>query len=305
MAGFLRGGDHMDKLRQKRGTVCLFVLPAVICYLLIAAFPLGSSVVLSFTDWGIAGIGGLVGFKNYVQLFTVDKIFQNALVHTIQATLLCLIMQIPFAILLAWFLTKLRKGRNFFKVAFFIPNMISSAAIGILWSFIYHPQMGLLNSLLRAIGLENLTHVWIGEPDTALMCAIIVASWQHIGYHMIIYLCAMQNISSDVMESAMLDGASSWQLFWKITLPLIVPILKVDMVLVATGSLRIFDIIFVMTGGGPNHASEMVATHMYTRAFKGMQFGYGSAMAVILMIMCLLVTALLNKAFQRAEERIE
>lgn len=294
----------MEKLRRKKGTICLFVLPAVICYLLVTAFPLLCSVVLSFTDWGIAGIGGFVGLKNYTQLFTMDKIFQGSVIHTLQATVLCVALQIPSAILLAYLLTKLRRGRNFFKVAFFIPNMISTAAIGLLWSFIYHPEIGLLNTVFKAVGLGKLAHTWLGDPNTALVCTIIAACWQYIGYHMIIYLCAMQNISSDIIESAQLDGASSWQAFCKITFPLIVPILKIDMVLVATGSLRIFDIVFVMTGGGPNHASEMIATHMYTRAFKGMQFGYGSAMSVILMIMCILVTVVLNRAFRGAEDKI-
>lgn len=294
----------MERLRQNKKTICLFALPAVLCYLLVTAFPLLCSTALSFTDWGIAGIGNFIGLKNYTQLFTTDRIFQGAILHTLMATVLCLVIQIPSAILFAFLLTRLNRGRNFFKVAYFIPNLISTAAIGLLWSFIYHPEMGLLNTLLRQIGLEEYTNVWLGDPKTALTCTIVAASWQYIGYHMIIYLCAMQNISSDILESAELDGATSWQVFWKITFPLIVPILKIDMVLVTTGSLRIFDIVYVMTGGGPSHASEMIATHMYTRAFKGMQFGYGSAMSVILMILCIGVTVVLNKSFEHAENKL-
>lgn len=295
----------MEKLRKDKRTICLFILPALFCYLMIATFPLLCSAVLSFADWDVAGLNGFVGLKNYIQLFTTDKIFQDAVVHTLIATILCLLIQVPCSVLLAYLLTKIRKGRNFFKVAFFVPNMISTAAIGILWIFILHPEFGLINSILRFAGLDSFTHVWLGESGTALVCVIFAASWQYIGYHMIIYLCAMQNISASVLESAEIDGATSWQAFCKITFPLIVPILKIDTVLVATGSLRIFDIVFVMTGGGPNHASEVIASHMYTRSFKGMQFGYGSAMSVVLMIMCVLVTVILNGVFKRAEENME
>lgn len=295
----------MERLKRNKKTICLFILPAVICYLAVAAFPLLCSTILSFADWDVAGLNGFTGLDNYVQLFTTDTIFQNAVFHTLEATVLCLICQIPFAILLAYLLTRIKRGRNFFKVAFFVPNMISTSAIGILWIFILHPDFGLVNTLLRAMGAENLTHAWLGENGTALICVIFAASWQYIGYHMIIYLCAMQNIQEAVLEAAVIDGANSWQVFWKIIFPLIVPILKIDAVLVATGSLRIFDIVFVMTGGGPNHASEVIATHMYTRAFKGMQFGYGSAMSVVLMVMCIAVTIVLNAVFKKAESRIE
>ncbi len=295
----------MEQLKRNKRTICLFILPAVICYLAVAAFPLLCSTVLSFADWDVAGLGGFIGADNYIQLFTTDTIFQNAVIHTLAATVLCLVCQIPFAILLAYLLTRLKRGKNFFKVAFFVPNMISTAAIGILWIFLLHPDFGLVNTLLKSLGLENLTHAWLGENDTALICVVLAASWQYIGYHMIIYLCAMQNIQESILEAARIDGASSWQSFWKIIFPLIVPILKIDTVLVATGSLRIFDIVFVMTGGGPNHASEVIATHMYTRAFKGMQFGYGSAMSVILMLMCIMVTIFINGAFKKAENKIE
>lgn len=295
----------MEKIRSNKKTVAIFILPAVCCYLSIAAFPLLCSAALSFFNWDVAGLNQFVGLKNYIQLFTTDRIFQKAVIHTFAATALCLAIQVPCAVFLAYLLTRLKRGRNFFKVAFFIPNMISTSAIGILWIFILHPEFGLINAILRALGMERFTHVWLGESDTALLCVILAASWQYIGYHMIIYLCAMQNISSSILESARIDGATSWQVFGKITFPLIAPILKIDMVLVATGSLRIFDMVFVMTGGGPNHASEVIASHMYTRSFKGMQFGYGSAMSVILMILCIAVTVLLNTAFRHAEEKVE
>ena len=181
--------------------------------------------------------------------------------------------------------------------------MISTVAAGLLWMFVYNYNFGLLNSFLRLLGLESLTLPWLGEESTALTCVVLVACWQYIGYHMIIHLCAMQNIPQTINEAAAIDGASAWQNFWRITLPMLAPILKLDLVLIATGSLRMFDIVFVMTGGGPNHTTDMIATHMFTRTFRGMQFGYGSAMAVILTVMCLIITVLLNVFFKRLEKQ--
>jgi raffinose/stachyose/melibiose transport system permease protein len=136
------------------------------------------------------------------------------------------------------------------------------------------------------------------------MWVVTAIAWQFFGYHMIIYLTAMQNISTEIIEAASIDGANPFQNFWKITLPLIAPIMKVDFVLIVTGSLRTFDLIYAMTSGGPNHATEVVATHLYFRSFQGMQFGYGSSMAVILIILCLAATWIINMAFKKAESSL-
>jgi raffinose/stachyose/melibiose transport system permease protein len=167
-----------------------------------------------------------------------------------------------------------------------------------------HPQFGIINNLLRFAGLDSLTRTWLGDPQTALMWVVMAIAWQFFGYHMIIYLTAMQNISTEIIEAASIDGANPFQNFWKITLPLIAPIMKVDFVLIVTGSLRTFDLIYAMTSGGPNHATEVVATHLYFRSFQGMQFGYGSSMAVILIILCLAATWIINTAFKKAESNI-
>uniref|UniRef100_S0DFU6 Putative ATPbinding transport protein n=1 Tax=termite gut metagenome TaxID=433724 RepID=S0DFU6_9ZZZZ len=291
----------MERLRRNKRTICLFVLPALLGYLLVFAFPILSSVVMSFFKWDVGGMQKFLGITNYSKLFTTDNIFQQSIWHVLYSALLCLVAQAPLSILLAYLLTRIKRLRNFFKVVFFVPNMVSSAAIGILWIFIYNPQFGLLNSALGGIGLGGLARAWLGDPATALTAVILATCWQFIGYHMIIYLAAMQNISESINEAAEIDGASAWQSFWRITMPLLAPILKIDFVLIVTGSLRIFDVVYVMTTGGPNHASEMIATHMYTRTFKGMEFGYGSAMSVLLIIMCLLITGVLNLAFRRVE----
>lgn len=294
----------MNTTRSNKLIISMFILPALLFYLGVSTFPLLSSLVLSFFNWNVAGLNGFIGLKNYIQLFSTDTIFLGACLNTFYATFLCLAIQVPFAMLLAFLLRKNIALKNVFKISFFVPNMVSTASIGILWIFILHPEFGMLNSLLKSVGLGALTHVWLGESDTALTFVILALCWQYIGYHMIIYLCAMQNIPSSINEAASIDGANAWQVFWKITLPMIAPIIKVDAVLIATGSLRIFDVVFIMTGGGPNHASEMIATHLYTRSFKGMQFGYGSAMSVILMVMCVGITLIIDQMFKKAENNL-
>jgi len=294
----------MDTLRRKKSTICLFVLPALIAYLAVSTFPIFVSVGMSFFKWNIKGNCGFIGLKNFIQLFTIDNIFLGSVNHVLYVTLLCVLVQLPLALLLAYLLTRTRRGRDVFKVMYFMPNMISTAATGILWMFVYNLNFGMLNGLLKLVGLGRLAMPWLGENSTALTCVIAVACWQSIGYHMIIYLCAMQSIPQSINEAAAIDGANAWQTFWRITFPMLVPILKVDLVLITTGSLRIFDIVYVMTGGGPNHATEVIATHMYTRTFKGLQFGYGSAMAVVLTLMCILITLILNGAFKRVERRL-
>ena len=294
----------METLRRKKSTILLFVLPALIAYLSVTTFPIIASFGMSLFKWNVKGNQGFVGLKNFIQLFSIDNIFQGAIGHVLYATVLCLLIQLPLSILLAYLLTRTRRARDVFKVTFFLPNMISTAATGILWMFVYNLNFGLLNSLLRGIGLGNLAMPWLGESSTALTSVIMVTCWQYIGYHMIIYLCAMQSIPQALNEAAAIDGANAWQIFWRVTFPLLLPILKVDTVLITTGSLRMFDIVYVMTSGGPNHATEMIATHMYTRTFKGMQFGYGSAMAVVLTLMCILITVVLNSMFKRAERAV-
>lgn len=294
----------MEKLLRDKKTILLFVLPGLLFYILIVAFPLFFTVLISFFNWGVGGPQKFLVFGNYTRLFTMDDTFLQAVKNTLLLTVGCLMTQTPLAVFFGYMLRKQFRGQGFFKTAFFIPNMISSVAAALMWSFILHPQFGIINNLLRFIGLGSLTRTWLGDPKTALMWVVMAIAWQFFGYHMIIYLTAMQNISTEIIEAASIDGANPFQNFWKITLPLIAPIMKVDFVLIVTGSLRTFDLIYAMTSGGPNHATEVVATHLYFRSFQGMQFGYGSSMAVILIILCLVATWIINTSFKKAESNI-
>lgn len=167
-----------------------------------------------------------------------------------------------------------------------------------MWSFIYNSEFGLLNKLLEVLGFGNAQQAWLSNPRIALFCIIIVVMWQFVGYHMIIQIAAMKNIPSSLYEAAEIDGASRWIQFRSITFPLIKNILKVDAVLIITGSLKYYDLVAVMTGGGPNHATELMSTYMFYQGFRTLKYGYSAAIGVILLVLCICAVAVSNLIFK-------
>ena len=288
----------MESMKKNISSIILFLLPASVVYLGIVAIPVCSTVSNSFLKWNLVGSKVFVGLSNFEQLFTVDRIFIGSMKNTLLLLVLSIVIQIPLAILLAIALSSGLKWTRYFKTVFFMPNILASVAIGLMWTFIYDPENGLINQFLVLIGLKNSTGLWLADEKTVLLSIMIVLCWQFIGYHMILFLAAIENIPASLNEIAILDGATFWRKIRYITLPLIKPIIKIDAVLLATGSLRYFDLIYVMSNGGPNHSSEVLALYMYYKSFRDMQYGLGSAIAVILLIMCLLVAVILNKAFK-------
>ncbi len=288
----------MEAMLRNKKTIFLFLFPALLIYLAIVAVPVFSTVYNSFFKWNLVDIKRYVGFNNFIQMFSIDDIFKTSMKNTFLLMFLSLIVQTPLSISFAIALSSSIKGKKYFKTVFFMPNILSSVAVGLLWSFVFNPEFGIINKFLSAIGLENLAGLWLADEKTVLPSIIVVICWQFIGYHMIIYLAAIENIPGTYYESAMIDGASFTQRIRYITLPLIKPIIGIDAILIATGSLRFFDLIFVMSNGGPNHSSEVLALYMYYKSFRDMQYGYGSAVAVVLLGLCLIVTILMNRLFK-------
>ena len=206
---------------------------------------------------------------------------------------------LPFALLLAHLLFQKIKGSNFFQTIFFFPCVICGVAVGMLWKFIYHSDIGLVNSILELIGRSDLCKTWLGDKNTAMICIIIVIMWQYVGYHMIIQLAAMKSIPGELYEVAKIDGANEWQLFSHITLPLIRNILAIDAVLIITGALKYYDLVAVMTNGGPNHATELMSTYMYYMGFRTLKYGYSAAIGVVMLILCMVSVRLANAVFKR------
>jgi raffinose/stachyose/melibiose transport system permease protein len=293
----------MESMLKKKRTILAFVLPALLIYIGIVLIPIFDTIYHSAFKWNILGDKKFIGFDNFINLFTKDKIFMLGMKNTFMLMLLSLAIQTPLAILLAIALSGKIKGKRYFKTVFFLPNILSSVAVGLLWTFIYHPEFGIINSVLESIGLDSLTRLWLADKRTVLPSIIVVICWQFVGYHMILYLAAIENIPTEIKEAALIDGVTKKSMIWYITLPLIRHMIRIDLVLMATGSLRFFDLIYVMSNGGPNHASEVIASYMYYKSFRDYQYGYGSAVSVVLLVLCLMVTLILNKLFHT--EKIE
>jgi len=291
----------MEFMRKNKKTILAFILPALIIYLLIVIVPILNTIYYSFFRWNILDTTRFNGLRNYINLFTKDAIFIKSMKNTFLMMFWSLVVQTPLAIALAIAISGRIKGKRYFKTVFFLPNILSSVAIGLLWTFVYNPEFGIVNRLLSAIGLGRFTRLWLADEKTVMGSVIAAICWQFVGYHMIIYLAAIENIPSDLKEAALIDGVNQIGMVRYIILPLIKPIIGIDTVLMATGSLRFFDLIYVMTNGGPNHASEVIASYMYYKSFRDYQYGYGSAVSVVLLILCLIVTFILNRMFKSEE----
>ena len=197
----------MDSMIRNRKTILLFLLPALLIYLGIVAIPVFSTVYYCFHKWSLVDARRFVGFNNFVQLFSIDKIFEKSMKNTLLLMGLSIVIQVPLAILLATAISGAIRGKRYFKTVYFMPNILASVAVGLLWSFIYNAEFGLINSLLRAVGLGEHTGLWLADEKAVLGCIMVVICWQFIGYHMIIYLAAIENIPPSLNEMATIDGA--------------------------------------------------------------------------------------------------
>ncbi len=292
----------MNKVLGNKKAILFFVLPAFLLYLIFVLVPIAYNIFLSFYKTNLLEAGTFAGLANYLNLFK-DSIFKKTLKNNLLFVVGSLIAHLPIALLFANILFRKIKGSKFFQTIFFFPCVICGVAVGLLWRFVYHQEFGLLNGLLGFLGLSELSRAWLGDKNTALICIVVVVMWQYVGYHMIIQLAAMKNIPSELFEAARIDGASSWALFKYITFPLIKPILSIDVVLIITGALKYYDLVAVMTGGGPNHATETMSTYMFYQGFRTLKYGYSATIGVVLLILCALSVFISNRIFK--SEQIE
>lgn len=287
----------MDKILGNKKSIAVFVLPAFLIYGVFSLVPIFYNIYISLFQTDLMSPGKFVGFKNYLNLFK-DSTFLTALRNNIFMVIGSLIAHLPLALIFGNILFQKIKGSHFFQTVFFLPSVICGVAVGLMWSFIYNSEFGLLNKLLEVLGFENAQQAWLSNPKIALFCIIFVVMWQFVGYHMIIQIAAMKNIPSSLYEAAEIDGAGKWVQFRSITFPLIKNILKVDAVLIITGSLKYYDLVAVMTGGGPNHATELMSTYMFYQGFRTLKYGYSAAIGVILLILCICAVAVSNLIFK-------
>jgi ABC-type sugar transport system permease subunit len=279
----------------------LFVLPALILYLVFMVYPFFRSIYFSLTSWnGVTAVKEWVGLANYRELIGDDRFWlslQNTVIWVIVGT----ISPIVIGMLLALLLWRQPKGFTLFRTIFFMPQVLSTVVIGIVWNWIYNPIFGILNEALDAIGLEDISRGWLGDPDVALYAVLVAAIWATIGFVFVIFLAGLQNVSKDLLEAATVDGANVWQRFWNVTVPQMASVLNVVIALLLIGGFSVFDIVFVMTGGGPANATEVLATYTYKEAFTQNNVGYASALAVVITVISLIASV----TFIRLRERQE
>ena len=287
----------MKSIRSNKYTILLFVAVPMLIYVFFALIPILYNIYISLFDTNLLTPGKFVGLKNYARLVK-DTTFLRALRNNIFLVIGSLAAHMGLGLFFANAIFQKVKGSKFFQSVFFLPSVICGVAVGLIWTFVYHGNYGLLNAFLKLIGQGDLQQVWLSNKNLALICIIVVVMWQWVGYHVVIQLAAMRNIPQELYEAAQLDGASEWQQFKNITVPLIRPILKVDAVLIITGALKYYDLVAVMTNGGPNHATEVMSTYMYYEAFNVLKFGYSSAIGVVLLILCMSAVMLTNKVFK-------
>jgi ABC-type sugar transport system permease subunit len=279
----------------------LFVLPALVLYLIFMVYPFFQSIYFSLTSWnGVAAVKEWVGLANYRELVG-DNLFWLSLLHTVIWVIIGTIAPIVIGMLLALLLWRRPKGFTLFRTFFFMPQVLSTVVIGIIWNWIYNPIFGILNEILDAVGLEDLSRGWLGDPDIALYAVLIAAIWATIGFVFVILLAGLQNVSKDLLEAATVDGANVWQRFWNVTVPQMASVLNVVIALLLIGGFSVFDIVFVMTGGGPANATEVLATYTYKEAFTQNNVGYASTLSVVITVISLIASV----TFIRLRERQE
>lgn len=289
----------MNRIYRNKPAIFLFLLPAAILFIGIIIVPIIMSTYYSLHDWNGFSDMKFVGLDNYIELFTSTTInFPKALLNAVFFMLASVFIQLPFSLLLALLLAKGRKGSRLFLSVYFIPVLLSTVVIGQLWLKIYNPDYGILNVALNSIGLESWTRVWLGDRGTALIAAFIPTLWQYTGYHMLLMYAGIRSVPQELREAALIDGASESQINRRIIIPMIKPILKVCVIISVTGALKVFDLIYILTNGGPAHATEVPSTLLVSMMFLRNRYGFGSAIAVILIFLCFLVAYIIRKSFK-------
>lgn len=283
--------------------ICISVLPAVILTLMFTIWPTAQALYLSFTNATSLGLNNkFVGLNNYIYMFH-DKSFIQALINTAKLMAVVPVITIFCSLVLAFVLNQCKlKEMVLYRTIFYFPNIVSLTVVGIIWSFVFHPNVGIVNKILGAVGLESLQRSWLGDSKTALWCIAFTLLWQAAGYYMVMHIAAMDGISPEIYESATLDGASAWRKLISITMPLMKDIIGITFVLALSGTINLsFVLSQVMTGGGPNGASSVLLQYMYTQGFVNGNFGYAMAITVFTLAISVALSMLSRKLTDASE----
>ncbi|WP_170885485.1 carbohydrate ABC transporter permease [Bacillus alkalicellulosilyticus] len=290
----------MNRILRNPSMYVVFLLPALVIYSIFIVYPIIQSIYYSFFKWDALGDKLFIGLSNYKTLLS-DQLFHVAFQNTLLLLGFSVCIGTPLALFLAIVLSKTFVGDSIMKTAVFIPTVLSTVIVGVLWNFVYHPEIGTLNYILSLIGLEQFQQPWLAQTETAMGAILVANTWQWLGFHTVILLAGVKNIPKDVLEAAHIDGAGAITRTFKIIIPMMWPVITVDILLTITGSLRAFDIVYIMTRGGPAYSTEIMATYMYTKAFTEFNYGYGSTIATAILVFTLTVALVFQRLARRGE----
>lgn len=278
---------HRSRTAARERTGLWFVLPALVIYLMFFGLPFLATVGLSFTDWNGIGWPDFTGMANYARL-AVDGAMWSALTNNLIWVVLGTAVPVIVGLVLAVMLWSDARGSVAYRTIFFLPVILSPVVIGVIWGWIYNPLFGLLNTGLREVGLGRWAVGWLGESETALYAVLLTAIWSYFGFCIVVLFAGLQKVNPEVVEAARIDGASATQRFRHVIVPQIAPVLTMVIVYTVIGGFNAFDMVWVMTQGGPNNASEVIATYTYEVAFRGNDYGYGATLSMVMSAVALL-----------------
>jgi raffinose/stachyose/melibiose transport system permease protein len=268
----------------------LFAAPALIVYVVFLVYPAVTSLFFSLTDWdGLSKTYNIVGLANY-RAMTKDPVVIQAAKNNLLWTLVTLTVPLVLGLLLAMLLNGKVRGKPVLRLIFYTPAVLPLVSIASIWGWLYNPQYGAINVFLRTIGLDGLAQPWLGQDSTALAAVMVPAIWLRTGFPMLLYLAALQGINTEMYEAATVDGATRWQQFWHITMPTLRPAHYIVLALSLIDSFKVFDMIYAMTYGGPGTTTQVMGTWMYANVFQYYQAGYGTAIAVVITVVALIVS---------------
>ena len=280
----------------------LFILPALLLYAIFFIYPFANAMYLSLTDWnGVDLQKTFVGLNNYIRMVK-DKLMWLALSRNAIWVIIGTVVPIAIALILSVLLGgRKTKGRSFFRTVYFMPVVLSLVVVGIIWGWVYNPVFGMLNRVLEVIGLGSLSRGWLGDPKLAIYMVLIAAIWSYLGFCVVILLAGLQNVKVELYDAAKCDGANSWQQLIHVTIPQLYHVLTMIGVYSMINGFHVFDIVFVMTRGGPANSTEVIATYTYKQGFQLNSLGYGSALGMVLAVLSLIVSYIFLKFRERSE----
>lgn len=289
----------MNRLMSDKRTIFILVAPGFLILLSMIILPIAMSVYYGMTDWGGIGSFNFIGLENFKNIIFNDDVFKKSLLNALYLTVATILIQHPLAIFLSILITHCGRWEKVLRTVLFIPAIISVVVAAKLWASIYNPQYGLINNVLETIGLSALKQDWLGDPSFAIWAVIAVVMWQGFGYAFLLYYAGLKGVPDELFDAAKIDGAGHFQLYTRIVIPLLAPMMRVAIVIAVITCLKQMEVVFLMTNGGPGSSTQLLGNYLYQTAFSSGLYGYGNAISVVFVIIVLMITVVLNKVLTR------